>query len=64
MTTISALAAALERHLNNTASFMAISTRILLRTGVSIRQPKPGQNADAGAVTKVRAALADMGYSF
>ncbi|MEV8508658.1 hypothetical protein AB0368_28055 [Actinoplanes sp. NPDC051475] len=64
MTTISALAAGLERQLNNTASFMAVSTRVLLRTGVSLREPKPAQNSDAGAVTKVRAALADMGYSF
>ncbi|MEU7908600.1 hypothetical protein [Actinoplanes sp. NPDC049118] len=64
MATIATLAASLEQQLNNKSSFMAVSTRVLLRTGVSIRDPKPAQNADAAVVTKVRAALADMGYQF
>jgi len=58
------LANRVERHLNNPASFKAISTRVLLRTGVNMREPKPAQNQDTGLVAKVAAVLAEMGYKF
>jgi hypothetical protein len=54
----------LERQLHNPASYRAVVTRVLLRTGVSIREPKPGQNDDQVLVAKVAAVLAEMGYRF
>lgn len=62
MTSLTDLAGKLERHLNNTASFSSVSTRVLLRTGVNLRAPKPEQIKDAAAVSKVAAALTEMGY--
>lgn len=56
------LAGRLERHLANPASFGAVITRVLLRTGVNLREPKPTQVHDSALVAKVAAALADMGY--
>ena len=58
------LADRLERQLNNPASVRAVSTRVLLRTGVNMREPKPAQNQDAELVKKVAGALAEMGYRF
>jgi len=54
----------LERELNNPASFRAVVTRVLLRTGVNLREPKPAQIQDTVLVNKVAAALAEMGYQF
>jgi len=47
---------------SNTISLGPISTRVLLRTGVSIKAPRPDQNRDATAIANVVAALADMGH--
>jgi hypothetical protein len=44
------------------AVFGPVSSRVLLRTGVSLRKPRPDQVTDPVAVAKVLAALADMGY--
>lgn len=44
------------------AVFGPVSTRVLLRTGVSLRSPRPDQLADPAAVAKVVSTLADMGY--
>ena len=46
----------------NTASLGPISTRVLMRTGASIKTPRPDQNADTALIGKVVAALAEMGY--
>lgn len=61
-TTVTGLARALEAELRNAASLGAVTTRVLLRTGVNLRKPTPQQDGDAAAVEKVRSALADMGY--
>jgi hypothetical protein len=61
-TNLSDLALALERHLGNHASFSAVSTRVLLRTGVSLRNPKPEQIYDHAVVARLSTALAEMGY--
>jgi hypothetical protein len=44
------------------ASFGPLASRVLLRTGVSLRKPRPDQLTDPAAVAKVIAALAAMGY--
>lgn len=44
------------------AVFTPVVTRVLLRTGVSIRSPRPDQVDDPVAIARVVAALADMGY--
>ncbi|NTW38326.1 MAG: hypothetical protein HGA44_00325 [Cellulomonadaceae bacterium] len=44
------------------AVFGPLSTRVLLRTGVNLRSPRPDQKADPTAVAKVVATLGDMGY--
>jgi hypothetical protein len=61
-TTVTGLARALESQLQNAASLGAVTTRVLLRTGVNLRTPTPHQDGDTAVVEKVRAALADMGY--
>lgn len=54
---------ALNIHLGaKAASLGPISTRVLMRTGANIKTPRPDQNADAALISKVVAALAEMGY--
>jgi len=57
------LAARLEKKIGNAASTSAISTRLILRTGINLRQPRPEHANDPAVVEKLRAALADMGYA-
>ena len=58
------LAGRLEQQLSNQASYRSIVTRILLRTGVNIREPKSDQNGDPALVAKVTGVLGEMGYRF
>jgi len=44
------------------AVFGPISVRVLLRTGVNLRGPRPDQVSDPVALGKVLTALLDMGY--
>jgi hypothetical protein len=62
-TTVSGMAKALEQQLQNPGSLGAISTRVLLRTGVNLRKPTPQQDTDGTCVEKVRTALSDMGFA-
>jgi len=64
LSSLTDLANHLERQLNNPASYRAIVTRVLLRTGVNMREPKPTQNQDSAMVSKVAGTLAEMGYRF
>ncbi len=41
-----------------------VCTRVLLRTGVNLKTPRPDQTGDRVAIDKATAALADMGYRF
>jgi hypothetical protein len=59
---VSDLAGRLERHLANPASYGAVITRVLLRTGVNLRTPKPEQTTDPAVVSRVAGALTEMGY--
>ena len=62
MSSLSDLAGRLEQQVGNPASYRAVLTRVLLRTGVNVREPKPGQNDDQALVAKAAAALTEMGY--
>jgi hypothetical protein len=46
----------------NELAFGSICARVVLRTGVNLRTPRPDHEADPVAVGKVVSALADMGY--
>jgi hypothetical protein len=59
---VSDLASRLERHLSNPTSYGAVTTRVLLRTGVNMRSPKPEQASDPAIISKVTGALTEMGY--
>jgi hypothetical protein len=60
--TLTGLAAGLNKQLANPTSFGALNTRVLLRTGINLRSPRPEQDNDRAAVEKVQKALADLGY--
>lgn len=60
--TVTTMARTLETQLQNPVSFTAISTRVLLRTGVNLRKPNARQDGDGPCIEKVRLALAEMGY--
>jgi hypothetical protein len=62
LTSIRELGSRLENTLNNPASYRAVCTRLLLRTGVNVREPRPEQDRDSALVAKVHKELADMGY--
>lgn len=64
VSSLTELAGRLERKLNNPASYRSIVTRVLLRTGVNIREPKSDQNGDPALVSKVTGILTEMGYRF
>jgi hypothetical protein len=46
----------------NELSLGPICTRVMLRTGVDLRAPRPDQAADPALVGKVVAALSDLGF--
>ncbi|HVQ92332.1 MAG TPA: hypothetical protein VMU51_14955 [Mycobacteriales bacterium] len=56
------LASRLQRELGNPTSLGPVVTRVLLRTGVNLRTPKPEQITDSAVVARVSAALAELGY--
>jgi hypothetical protein len=52
-----------SKHLGgNQLSIAPVCTRVMLRTGVNIRTPKPEQQRDSGVIMKVLATLTEMGY--
>ena len=57
------VADALQSSVKSDSSFRSVSTRVLLRTGVNLREPRPEQVKDPVAFGKVTTALADMGYA-
>ena len=52
---------ALETHAKTAVAFTCINTRIILKTGISLRKFNPVQNIDSATITKVRDALREMG---
>lgn len=63
MTTLVQITTALNAALGNPAMFSLVNTRVILRTGVDLRNIAPEQNANGDCVTKVLTALEAMGYS-
>jgi hypothetical protein len=64
VSTITEVFDGLERQLaGNNLSLGPICTRVMLRTGVNLKDPRYDQNTDAALVAKVLAALADMGHA-
>ena len=57
------VARALKSSVASDSSFRSVSTRVLLRTGVSILEPRPDQVRDPVAIDKVMNALVSMGYA-
>jgi hypothetical protein len=55
------LCAAVRKKLENESRFLAVNTRLVLRTGVSLREIKPAQQKDPAVIAKVTAALTAMG---
>jgi hypothetical protein len=52
-----------SKHLGgNQLSVAPVCTRVMLRTGVNIRSPKPEQQRDRAVIVKVLDTLAEMGY--
>jgi hypothetical protein len=63
MRTLDDVRAALTTRLgSNALSLGSISTRVLLRTGASLKAPRPDQNTDSALVATVMEILAEMGY--
>ena len=44
------------------AHFAFINTRVVLRTGVNLRQVHPSQEDDEGLLERVKQVLREMGY--
>lgn len=61
VTSLTEVAGRLEQQLNP-VSFKGLATRVLLRTGVTLRPPKPAQDRDPASVRSVTDALNEMGY--
>ena len=47
----------------NEIAMGSVCTRVTLRTGVSIKTPRPEQNGDPALVAKVVGALNELGYA-
>ena len=60
--TLDQVAAALLTRVGNELSLRPVSTRVLLRTGVNLRAPRPDQATDKACIAKVVSALAEMGF--
>jgi hypothetical protein len=61
-TALDKVAAALLSVVGDELSFRPVCTRVLLRTGVNIREPRSDQITDPVAVHRVVTALTAMGY--
>jgi len=61
-TTLDQVGAALLARVGSELSLRPVSTRVLLRTGVNLRAPRPDQVSDRASIAKVIAVLAEMGF--
>ena len=64
ITTTDEILRGITRHFNgNDLSVRPICTRLLLRTGVNLRDPRADQRSDAALLARVVSELAAMGIS-
>lgn len=61
-TTMDQVAAALLSRVGSDLSLRPVSTRVLLRTGVNLRSPRPDQVKDPASIGKVVSVLTEMGF--
>ena len=64
MATLDEVLANLRRQLGNDLSLGPVCTRVMLRTGVNLRSPRPDQVGDGALLSKVVSTLGEMGYAF
>jgi hypothetical protein len=53
----------LRRQVTTDLALGPVCTRVMLRTGVNLRAPRPDQVGDGSLVGKVVATLTEMGYA-
>jgi len=53
----------LKSQVANDLALGPVCTRLMLRTGVNLRAPRPDQHADKALLGKVVATLSEMGYT-
>jgi len=56
--------ARLKSQVGNDLALAPVCTRLMLRTGVNLRKPRPEQLLDGSLISKVVDALSAMGYAF
>jgi hypothetical protein len=64
MQTIRQVRDRLQTVVKDEASLRMINSRLILRTGVSLLEPRPTQESDGASVAKVTTALREMGFDF
>ncbi len=62
MTSLREIFAALRASLNDEALLSLLNTRLILRTGVDLREIDPRQDSDPATLKKVADALAKLGF--
>jgi hypothetical protein len=62
VSTLDDVLASLRRQLATDVSLGPVCTRVMLRTGVNLRSPRPDQVDDGALLTRVLATLGEMGY--
>lgn len=63
MKSLQEISAGLRNKLKTDILFGTVSTRVLLRTGVNLKQIQPEQNHNATLVEKVKKAVQELGYA-
>jgi hypothetical protein len=53
----------LRRQVSGDLALGSLCTRVMLRTGVNLRAPRPDQQADRAVVGRVLSTLTEMGYA-
>lgn len=62
MRTIDEVRAALVQRLGDEVKLVLLNSRVILRTGVNLVEPRPAHRTDPAAVERVLGALREMGF--
>ena len=63
VSTLDDVLTSLRRQLDTDLSLGPVCTRVMLRTGVNLRSPRPDQVGDGALLARVLATLQEMGYA-